>query len=467
MNKNYASIFAVLTDAQIAHAVRSADLNYQRAGLDPYGQAVSLSILRDLAASAPTPNPPSPPIDGCTESNCPRCRTHPAHRGDMEHAGIGDRPSAVEARDAQRDIGAEPMESVSTVNGVEELAFAEAMAISKEMFRAGFRSGMSVSAASQAGKLPLPGEATAHAVSEAMIDRVMPDQSDTYPGCPLCDYTGAWNASMTATEQRKVVRELLEKALAGENSRRDKALETLKSVLCDPSGDVASGGSDADRMLIAGALDALTQPVVAENPAADAVTAAPYSLDADPQGIRERVAAAITGALAFGSQGNNAPPAGHWLQPFWDMARAEAELRTPAAPGIDLADLADTWVRSNPDPKMTVRQALNMCARSLRDALIDASHNGELESWKRGTKACAEVLGQVTRQLADSSKGGSEAQSGELRVWGTYKPGMMPKLFGDRDIAELNWYPEEGSDLICLQIVERVQAQPSDAEVKA
>jgi len=48
----------------------------------------------------------------------------------------------------------------------------------------------------------------------------------------------------------------------------------------------------------------------------------------------------------------------------------------PAAPGIDLADLADTWVRSNPDPKMTVRQALNMCARSLRDALIDASPKG-------------------------------------------------------------------------------------------
>ncbi len=66
------------------------------------------------------------------------------------------------------------------------------------------------------------------------------------------------------------------------------------------------------------------------------IAAAPYSIDADPQGIRERVAAAITGALAFGSQGNNAPPAGHWLQQFWDIARAEAELRTHAAPGIDL-----------------------------------------------------------------------------------------------------------------------------------
>ena len=34
------------------------------------------------------------PIDGCTESNCKRCRTHPNHRGDMEHAGIGWRPDS-------------------------------------------------------------------------------------------------------------------------------------------------------------------------------------------------------------------------------------------------------------------------------------------------------------------------------------------------------------------------------------
>ena len=27
--------------------------------------------------------------DGCTESNCRRCLTHPDHRGDMPHAGIG------------------------------------------------------------------------------------------------------------------------------------------------------------------------------------------------------------------------------------------------------------------------------------------------------------------------------------------------------------------------------------------
>ncbi|HRP74548.1 MAG TPA: Lar family restriction alleviation protein [Rhodocyclaceae bacterium] len=65
-----------------------------------------------------------------------------------------------------------------------------------------------------------------------------------------------------------------------------------------------------------------------------AQTRAHYSIDADPDGIRERVADAITGALSFGAQGAHKPPAGHWLEPFWDMARAEAA--PPSAPvGFD------------------------------------------------------------------------------------------------------------------------------------
>jgi hypothetical protein len=66
----------------------------------------------------------------------------------------------------------------------------------------------------------------------------------------------------------------------------------------------------------------------------------PYSIDADPQGIRAVVADAITGALAFGAQGANPPPEGHWLTPFWEMAREEA-MRTQPAP----APLSDDVVR--------------------------------------------------------------------------------------------------------------------------
>lgn len=47
----------------------------------------------------------------------------------------------------------------------------------------------------------------------------------------------------------------------------------------------------------------------------------PKPLD-DPR-LQELFGSAITGALAFGAQGNNKPPEGHWLMPFWEMARAE------------------------------------------------------------------------------------------------------------------------------------------------
>jgi hypothetical protein len=78
-------------------------------------------------------------------------------------------------------------------------------------------------------------------------------------------------------------------------------------------------------------LDTITEPGmplailrVAPTPAAQA-----YSIDADPQGIRARVADAITGALAFGAQGANPPPSEHWLAPFWNAARADRAQQEP------------------------------------------------------------------------------------------------------------------------------------------
>ena len=55
-----------------------------------------------------------------------------------------------------------------------------------------------------------------------------------------------------------------------------------------------------------------------------------YSIDADQQGIRARVADAITGVLAFGAQGTNQPPSGHWLAPFWNAAKADSVLEDAA-----------------------------------------------------------------------------------------------------------------------------------------
>lgn len=60
----------------------------------------------------------------------------------------------------------------------------------------------------------------------------------------------------------------------------------------------------------------------------------PYSLDADPAGIRARVCDVITGTLMVGAQGHTPPPAGHWAEPFWKAARADA-----AAQPVDLGQM--------------------------------------------------------------------------------------------------------------------------------
>ncbi|HHA2676658.1 TPA: hypothetical protein ACOECQ_002782 [Stenotrophomonas maltophilia] len=60
----------------------------------------------------------------------------------------------------------------------------------------------------------------------------------------------------------------------------------------------------------------------------------PYSLDADPAGIRARVADVITGTLMVGAQGHTPPPAGHWAEPFWKAARADA-----TAQALDLGQM--------------------------------------------------------------------------------------------------------------------------------
>lgn len=62
----------------------------------------------------------------------------------------------------------------------------------------------------------------------------------------------------------------------------------------------------------------------------------PYSLDADPAGIRARVCDVITGTLMVGAQGHTPPPAGHWAEPFWQAARADA-----AAQALDLGQFRD------------------------------------------------------------------------------------------------------------------------------
>ncbi|MBK5343843.1 hypothetical protein JFU48_20935 [Pseudomonas sp. TH49] len=44
----------------------------------------------------------------------------------------------------------------------------------------------------------------------------------------------------------------------------------------------------------------------------------------------------VVGALAFGAQNNNAPPAGHWGQRFWDIGREERGLHEELVAALKL-----------------------------------------------------------------------------------------------------------------------------------
>lgn len=82
-----------------------------------------------------------------------------------------------------------------------------------------------------------------------------------------------------------------------------------------------------------GVVDAWLYATPPVQPPAQAVDL-PYSLDADPAGIRARVADVITGTLMVGAQGHTPPPAGHWAEPFWQAARADATAKAVDLPAF-------------------------------------------------------------------------------------------------------------------------------------
>jgi len=100
----------------------------------------------------------------------------------------------------------------------------------------------------------------------------------------------------------------------------------------------------------------------------------PYSLDADPAGIRARVCDVITGTLMVGAQGHTPPPAGHWAEAFWKSARADA-----AARAVDLGQFSDLAAKFDGMGDEEVGDAYSgpyyECARQLR-ALIDSKAVG-------------------------------------------------------------------------------------------
>lgn len=110
----------------------------------------------------------------------------------------------------------------------------------------------------------------------------------------------------------------------------------------------------------------------------------PYSLDADPAGIRARVCDVITGTLMVGAQGHTPPPAGHWAEPFWQAARADA-----TAQAVDLGQFREpiaAWSKH--------------CAHSIKG--YESYQDSDLPDWmaerRQQVRKCGELLALIDSQ---------------------------------------------------------------------
>lgn len=98
----------------------------------PGGQGDALAIIEEFVQCATLGRPhgkliaqakdylaAGQPVDSCTESECKRCRTHPDHRGGMEHAGISDfrQPVGSDAV-SERDLLASAIIDAAVKSGI-------------------------------------------------------------------------------------------------------------------------------------------------------------------------------------------------------------------------------------------------------------------------------------------------------------------------------------------------------------
>jgi hypothetical protein len=143
----------------------------------------------------------------------------------------------------------------------------------------------------------------------------------------------------------------------------------------------------------------------------------------DDQRLQGLFSDAISGALAFGAQNTNPPPAGHWLERFWQMGRAERALSEapPAAEPVAVYQVrnpgdTDTWQdvtkarfdRFNAEPGFVVRLLYTAPQEA---ALWNAYAEGRDDERKDGP-ATDVVLREIWRALLAN---GNHAQAAQVR----------------------------------------------------
>lgn len=143
---------------------------------------------------------------------------------------------------------------------------------------------------------------------------------------------------------------------------------------------------------------------------------------------------------------------GDVLLPF--VVQMEHELHANAGKGD-----RPGWLRMTPDTALLeIYYHLSKLQKAVRD------DNGPgIQEYAADVANMSMMLLDICGGLAlieyEAPQVEAKRQTGEgMSYWAVQMPGKMPKLYGAHAIAELNWYPDEGGDLVRLQEVERIAA---------
>lgn len=173
------------------------------------------------------------------------------------------------------------------------------------------------------------GVTLAHVVAPPTLEDARPGGRirlrDALPPLPCTDY----NAYSDGSEPLYTAEQMREYAGAALAARQPVAQEPVAWLHDEDPSRVISASQKATALRDQGASGSSVRPysvpAYLQTPTAQHLTL-PYSLDADPVGVRARVADVITGTLMVAAQGHTPPPAGHWAQPFWEAARHDAAI---------------------------------------------------------------------------------------------------------------------------------------------
>ena len=146
----------------------------------------------------------------------------------------------------------------------------------------------------------------------------------------------------------------------------------------------------------------------------------------------------------------------------------------PAASGVDTST-NEAWAARAQEKIATMEAAASVSERArderftamligiIADVQDELGFTAEDKECSNGSLEIVAAIRELKEQALTQQRGGGNWPG--MSYWAVQLPGKMPKLYGVRSIAELNWYPDEGAELIRLQEIERIDASKAGGGV--